>query len=282
MKRTTVTFLLAACCAVALLLMTGSPVFAQYRPMKVSSGYNSGSPVKGENYHIEISGNLWDPAPDFIFSSEGLGIIGTEIDLDEDLALEQKQMWEARLVLRPAKKHKLRAHYLPMQYNGDTIVKKDIIFNGIRFPIAAAVKTDFKWTAWRFTYEWDVFYRDRGYVGILLESKYADTKLVLEDPISNEYVTAKSPIPALGLVGRFYPLSFVSVTGEFTYFKLPEKAVKDASFDSLDFDIYGTVNVGNNLGVQAGYRSIDMAFSVDEDSGSIKLKGFYLGGVLRF
>jgi hypothetical protein len=74
----------------------------------------------------------------------------------------------------------------------------------------------------------------------------------------------------------------VSITGEFTYFKLPEKAVKDANFDSLDYDIYGTVNLGNKFGVQAGYRSIDMAFSLDQDSGSIKLKGLYFGGVVRF
>lgn len=281
MKRTTVRFLPVACCALALLLIAGNPVAAQYRPLNTSAGQQS-SAVKGEKYHIEISGNLWDPAPDFVFSSEGLGIIGTEIDLDADLALEQKQMWEARLVLRPGKKHKLRAHYLPMQYNGDTILKKDIIFNGIRYPLAVAVKTDFKWTAWRFTYEYDVFYRPRGYVGILLESKYADTRLALENPISNEFVTAKSPIPAIGLAGRFYPLSFLSITGEVTYFKLPEKAIKDAQFDSLDYDIYGTVNIGNNFGVQAGYRSIDMAFSLDDDSGAVKLKGMYFGGVLRF
>lgn len=74
----------------------------------------------------------------------------------------------------------------------------------------------------------------------------------------------------------------MSITGEVTYFKLPEKAIKDAQFDSLDYDIYGTVNVGNNFGVQAGYRSIDMAFSLDQDSGSVKLKGMYFGGVLRF
>jgi hypothetical protein len=281
MKRTTVRILLAACCAVALVLMAGTPVTAQYRPLNTSSGQQA-SPVKGEKYHIEISGNLWDPAPDFTFSSEGLGIIGTVIDLDADLALEKKQMWEARLVLRPGKKHKLRAHYLPMQYTGDTILKKDIVFNGIKYPLAVAVKTDFKWTAWRFTYEYDIFYRPRGYVGILLESKYADTSLSLENPISNEFVTAKAPIPAGGLVARVYPLSFLSITGEVTYFKLPEKAVKDAQFDSLDYDIYGTVNVGNNFGVQAGYRSIDMAFSLDQDSGSVKLKGMYFGGVLRF
>lgn len=160
MKRTTVRFLLAACCAVALVLMAGTPVTAQYRPLNTSSGQQA-SPVKGEKYHIEISGNLWDPAPDFTFSSEGLGIIGTVIDLDADLALEKKQMWEARLVLRPGKKHKLRAHYLPMQYTGDTILKKDIVFNGIKYPLAVAVKTDFKWTAWRFTYEYDIIYRPR-------------------------------------------------------------------------------------------------------------------------
>jgi hypothetical protein len=274
--------LLAGCCIAALLATTSAPAAAQYRPLPQSSSGLGGGDVKGEKYHIELSGNLWNPVPDFMFSSEGLGIAGSQIDLDADLGIKQKQLYEARLVLRPAKKHKLRVHYVPMSYTGDTTLTKDIVFNGILYPVTVQVKTDFTWTAYRFTYEYDVIYRERGYLGILLESKYADTNLTLESPISTEYVRARAPIPAAGLVGRVYPLSFVSLTGEFTYFKLPDSVDESASFSSVDFDVYGTVNIGHNIGIQAGYRSIDMAFGIDMDSGSIKLQGPYVGGVIRF
>lgn len=270
--------LLAGCLAAGLVFSLTATASAQYRPI-MSSG--SSTDTKGEKYHIELAGNLWNPAPDFMFQSEGLGIDGSEIDLDQDLGIEQKRLKEGRLVLRPARKHKLRVHYLPMTYEGDAVINKDIVFNGIKYPVNAQVTTAFKWTAYRFTYEYDVYYRPRGFVGLLFESKYADTSLELDSLIGSEYVKARAPIPAIGLVARVYPLSFVSVHGEFTYFRLPD-SVKDAKFRAVDFDVYGTVNIGHNFGVQGGFRSIDMSFALDQDAGAIKLTGPYVGGVVRF
>ncbi len=283
MNRMPNTYLILVGCAMACLLTAG-PARAQYRPMPQSSAGLGGGDVKGEKYYVEVGANMWRPAPDFSFKSEGLGIDGTLIDLDADLGLEQKPMYEIRVVLRPSKRNKLRFHYLPMKYTGDTILAKDLVFNGILFPLRVPVQTEFQWNAYRFTYELDVISRARGYVGILLEAKYADASLNLTSPISTEFVKARAPIPAGGLVARVYPLSFVSVTGEFTYFRLPDSVAveQNASLSSFDFDVYGTVNVHNNFGVQAGYRSIDMGFRIDLDEGSIKLKGPYIGGVLRF
>ena len=83
-------------------------------------------------------------------------------------------------------------------------------------------------------------------------------------------------------MGRVYPVSFVSISAEFSYFRLPDSVDENARFRALDYDVYGTVNVTNNFGVQGGYRSIDMGFRLDQDEGSIKLKGPYVGGVIRF
>lgn len=284
MNRMPMKSLLALACAAACVLAAAVPAAAQYRPLPQSSGGYGAPEVKGEKYYIELGANTWKPVPDFMFKSEGLGIAGTEIDLDADLGLESKSMYEVRLVLRPSKRNKLRFHYLPMKYAGDTILSRDIVFNGILFPLRIPVQTEFQWNAYRFTYELDVIARSRGYVGILLEAKYADAKLNLTSPISTEFVKARAPIPAAGLVARVYPLSFASVTGEFTYFRLPDSVAVDqnASLSSFDFDVYGTVNFTNNLGVQGGYRSIDMGFRIDLDEGTIKLKGPYVGGVVRF
>ena len=75
-----------------------------------------------------------------------------------------------------------------------------------------------------------------------------------------------------------------SITGEFTFFKLPEKALnsEDYSGKYYDFDLYGTVNFTNNLGAQLGYRSFDVFYKVKKDNGTMKLKGVYFGGVARF
>ena len=40
--------------------------------------------------------------------------------------------------------------------------------------------------------------------------------------------------------------------------------------------------VGTGGGAQAGYRSMDVDFLVDSDEGTMKMKGPYFGGFLRF
>jgi hypothetical protein len=240
MNRMSIRALLMAACVAGLVLSAARPASAQYRPMPTSS--RNTSALKGEHYHVEFSGNLWKPAPDFSFKSEGLGIPGTEIDLDADLALEAQQMFEWRLALRPAKKHKFRFHYLPMSYAGDTILSKDIVFNGILFPIRIPVKTDFVWKAYRFTYEYDFIYTSRGYFGALIEAKYADTKLNLTSPISTEFVRARAPIPAAGLVARVYPASLVSISAEFSYFRLPNSVDENARFSAFEPSTLRTIS----------------------------------------
>ena len=50
----------------------------------------------------------------------------------------------------------------------------------------------------------------------------------------------------------------------------------------VDFDLYGTVNFTNNIGAQIGYRSLDVGYVVDTDTGAFKLKGIYFGVVARY
>ena len=74
----------------------------------------------------------------------------------------------------------------------------------------------------------------------------------------------------------------LTITGEYSYFKLPEKLIKDATGHYTEFDIYTTFNLTNNLGAQAGYRKSDVGVSVTNVHGSAKLSGLYFGGVMRF
>ena len=112
----------------------------------------------------------------------------------------------------------------------------------------------------------------------------------ISSPIGAEFTEAKAPVPALGVIGRVYPATSVALTAEFTGFSLPD-SIKNRlgesvgeSFDArlFDLDIYGTINFGRHVGVQLGYRSVDADYLVDEDIGTLTLKGMYFGGLVRF
>ncbi|MCX6549687.1 MAG: hypothetical protein NTY02_01550 [Acidobacteria bacterium] len=266
------------------LVAVAAPAGAQYRPLpNTKSGSGSGSAPKGEPYHVEFAFNLWDPVPQFVIASESLGIPGTDIDVQAELAIEQKQMYEMRVVLRPGKKHKFRFQYLPLAYEGQTTLSTEIIFNGIKFPVSAEVATELKWNTYRIGYEYDFVSNDKGYFGMILEAKYTDAQFQLRTPISTEYVRARAPIPAIGATGRVYIAKYGSITGEFTAFKLPEN-IDQLKYQAhyFDWDVYGTVNITDNIGAQVGYRTLELGYSVDLDRGEARLKGPYFGGVVRF
>jgi len=257
------------------------PAEAQYRPLP-SSGYGTGAGPKGEPYHVEAAFNLWDPLPDFVISSESLGIPGTSISVQADLDIQQERKFEFRLVLRPAKKHKFRFHYLPLVYEATTTLKADIIFNGIKYPLSTQVESNLAWKTYRIGYEYDIISRAQGFFGIILEAKYTDASIQLRSPFGVEFARARAPIPALGAIGRVYIARLASITAEFTGFSLPSSIDPDYQAHYYDWDIYGTVNFTNNFGAQVGYRSLSLGYVAKQDKGDATLAGLYFGGVARF
>ncbi len=263
----------AAC---ALICFASSPARAQYGPLTRTD------PATGERYTVEAAFGVWKPTPEIIFSSEQFGIPGSDIDLQEDLDAGEKSFRDFRFVLRPARKHKLRVEYIPIRYEVDTVLRRDIVFNGNIFGVGLPVQGELKWDAWRFGYEYDFIYRDRGFLGFIAEAKYTHVSAELASPLTSEFAEARAPIPALGVIGRGYLTRNLALTGEFTAFRIPDSESRDYSGKYYDFDIYGTLNFTNNFGVIGGYRNMNLGYVVEDDFGDFKMKGLYVMGVARF
>ena len=119
----------------------------------------------------------------------------------------------------------------------------------------------------RFSYEWDFITTDYGYVGLVLDLKYTDVEAALTNSLIGQRIRARAPIPAIGGTGRVYVVPNVSITGEFTMFRLPEGIDEDYRARYYDFDLYGTVNFTDIAGVQVGHRSMSVFYEIDRDSG---------------
>lgn len=264
----------------AAVVLSSVPAAAQtwYRPYRVAD------PATGEQYHVELSGGWWNPTPALLISSESLGIVGTTVDVVGDLGVAKSSFTEFKLVLRPATKHKFLFGYLPVDYEADTILKKDIIFNGIRFSVGVPVQASLSWKMISAAYEYDFLYRDRWFVGFILGADYTDVEATLDSPIDHEYARARAPIPFLGGTARVYVVPNISVTAKITGFKLPESIDEERryAFRLLDVDVYGTLNFTDHFGVQGGYRSYDVTYRMKSDWGDFQMNGWYLRGVVRF
>jgi hypothetical protein len=103
----------------------------------------------------------------------------------------------------------------------------------------------------------------------------------LASPLRYEQAGAKAPLPAAGIVGRAYVLPQLAINFEVTGFKLPDvKPQYQANY--FDWDVNGTMNVTNYVGVQVGWRRMTNYMAVRNDVGDVQFQGLWLGGALRY
>ncbi|MDE0828434.1 MAG: hypothetical protein OSB03_04475 [Vicinamibacterales bacterium] len=237
----------------------------------------------GEDYKVELFGGLWNATPDMTVRSDEFGLVGSDIDFSRDLGIGTERFGELRIRLRPARKHRFRIDYIPMEFSAQTTVERRIVFRGISYDIGLPVSSSLTWNAWRFGYEYDIIHRSRGYFGIILEAKYTDIEASLDAAsFAREFTRARGPIPAIGAIVKVYPLPMLALTAEVSGLKVPNNAVDDFEGEYIDFDLSATLNVIENLGVQVGYRSLDLNVSSNEEAVALKLDGIYVGALVRF
>src|SRR5215471_11554296 len=172
--------------------LLASPASAQYQPRPLND------PATGEDFHIEGSASWWRPTADMNIASEGLGIAGTTIDFKRDLGMTDQSFPALDIVLKPAQRHKFRMQYIPISYEAESNLKRDIVFNGQRYQTNLPVNSSLEWKAYRFNYEFDFISKNRGYGGFIVEAKYTDVRADLRSPLLNEFAHAKFPVPAIG------------------------------------------------------------------------------------
>lgn len=264
--------------ALTFLAITPLIANAQFRPVASEAAV-------GEKYHIEAAFGWWDAQPELIVNSESLGILGTDVDLISDLGIEKHRLGKLNIVLRPAKKHRLKFERLPISYERDSFpVQRSFIFNGQSYSVGLPVTTSVDFTTYSFGYEYDFLYFPRGFVGANINMKLTNIDVDLRSPIGSEFFQQAAPIPAFGFAGRGYLTKNFAVDGEFTFFRIPQSLEEQLDGDGSynDFDIHGTYNFNNYIGAQLGWRKTTIFYEAEFDSGDLKFSGIYFGGVVRY
>ena len=259
------------------LLAAPAPAVAQYRPAPEAA--------VGEDYHIEASYGWWDATPELIVNSESLGILGTDVDLVSDLGIEKHRLGKLDLVLRPAKKHRLKYQHLPIKYETDAFaVQRSFIFNGQRYNIGLPVTTSVNFSTDSFGYEYDFLYFPRGFVGANINMKLTTIDVDLQSPIGSEFFQQSAPIPSIGFAGRGYVTKNLAIDSEITFFRIPDSLEEQLEGDGSynDFDLHATYNFNKYVGGQLGYRKTTIFYETISDRGDLKFTGIYFGGVVRY
>ena len=258
---------------------------------RVDAQFAPPNPAPGENYHVELGAIFWNTTPGIVLGSPSLlRFSGAPIDFVQVLNLEAARFTEFRGVVKGGK-HKLRVSRVPINYSQTVTPPSTVTIGGRTVAVTRPTTGEFDWDLFRIGYEYDFAQGEHGYIGFITEVKYNRVTADLRVPDLNasaEVQDVKVPAPQFGLVGRVYPHKYVSITGEFTGFKVPgflRSRLSDAdTFEAnfKDFEVYGTVSITRFLGIQGGYRSLSVDYVVDDDTGDLQMKGPYFGGMIRF
>ena len=251
---------------------------AQYRPSL------NGAAI-AEDYHIEAAYNWWNAEPSLIVNSESLGILGTDVNLISDLGIQKHRLGKFNLVLKPSKKHRFKFEHLPIKYTTDAFpVTREFIFNGQRFTVGLPVTTVVDFTTDSFGYEFDFLYFSRGWVGAGINLLLTNINVDLQSPIGPEFIAQSAPIPAFNFSGRGYVTPNFSIDAELKFFRIPESIERQIEGDGsfTDFDLHGTYNFNKYVGAQLGWRKTAIFYTAEADTGDLKFKGLYFGGVVRY
>jgi hypothetical protein len=270
----------------ALVAAAAVPAAAQYAAPKMNqSPSGAAGAAVGEKYHIQVSGDLWKPTVHGVIASSQFGLAGTEISFEDDLKFEPVRFKEVAFELRVTKRNKFYAQYTPITYTSapNTTLGRSIVFNGQTYAVNVPIEATYDWKVWRLGYEIDVVSMSRGFVGLMFEAKMTDFGASIISPAVDEpqFTRAKGPLPALGLIARAYPLPNLSLTGQITGIKVPDIS-PDYQGSYADWNVYGTYNINNFIGVQGGWRRLTTNVVIKKDSGNTEFKGIWFGAVVRY
>ena len=233
---------------------------------------------KTKDYTVDFSFDTWKPTPGLVMSTGG----SADADLSGAFGLERGSLKQYSLTIRPARTHKLRLQYTPMVFDTDTTLTQAVTLDGTTYEANLPATLAFDWIMMRAGYEWDFVSGEGGYLGSVVEVKYNQIRAHVTAPdIGSTRIRTNAPVPAVGVAGGGLLIPhYLSASFEVTGMKLPE--LDDLQGRYVDWDIRLIGHLGKNLGVQTGYRSIDARYIVDQDSGTLTMKGPYLGAFLRF
>jgi hypothetical protein len=171
-----------------------------------------------ERYHLRLEYLWWEPLPQGELQKGFSETEGTLLDVEADLGVTESQANPLRASLRASDSWKVRGSWRPLDFKGQALARQGFTYGDITVFRNDEVRTSLKGNYVTGEVEWDFARGRQGFLGALLGVKYFDVDTLLVDVDTSERVaeTERLPIPVVGLAGRVYASSRLSIEAEFS------------------------------------------------------------------
>jgi len=159
-------------------------------------------PVSSLAFEIGARGYYWFPTLDGTVKVDEASIIGTTIDFDKDLGIEDENYPSVEVFVGGGNHHLYFIH-TEIDYSGRNMLTREIKFGGKTYPVSALVTSSIQYKMMDLLYQYDFLNLENvlgGFsLGGVFQVKYLDGKVGLKTTGIDEEEDFTIPIPMIGL-----------------------------------------------------------------------------------
>jgi len=226
---------------------------------------------------IEVEARYWNPDLSLDGKVEENNI-GADVDFVDDLGIDDEKFPGGSVYLYTGDSSFLRADYVPIDYDSDDIITKQIEFNGQIYTAGTRVLTDFEMRYLRLGWGWYFIDTDIVRIGSLIEAKIFDIDMALKAPIAalDEAEDFVFGLPTVGGIIEVNPIDMLSIYGEIS-------GIMAGSYGHM-FDAQAGVKFIpiDYVTVSAGYRLFNIDVEVQDNEADLMLAGPFISASVRF
>jgi len=153
-------------------------------------------------FELGVRGYYWFPRLSGDIRADNAGIVGTELDLDNDLHIDNKS-YPVIEVFSGIGKHHLSLAFYNLDYDGDTVLTKNVYFNGELFHANERVVSNLKYDNYDVTYRYDLIDLENflagGSLGLVARMMVFDGSASIASATVTTRENFTVPIPMVGV-----------------------------------------------------------------------------------
>jgi outer membrane protein len=159
-------------------------------------------PVSSLAFEIGARGYYWFPSLDGTVKVDEAGIIGTTLDFENDLGIEDENYPSVEIFVGGGNHH-LSLTYTDIEYSGRKTLTKEIIYRGKTYAVSDLVTSSIEYQMLDLHYQYDLLDLENmlsGFsLGAVFQVKYLDGNVSLKATGIDEKEDFTIPIPMVGL-----------------------------------------------------------------------------------
>ncbi len=212
--------------------------------------------LTADRYSVIVGGYF--PQSDTDIRVDGSnGLIGSSLDLEDDLNIDrQKMLFNFGVTRRIREKHRVEFEWFNLRRDGFTVLQEEIVFDGTDFQIDATIDSFLDTDIFRIGYAYSLIREPKKEFGVHAGLHVTEIGVGIReldvngDTTQTEDTFVTAPLPVVGLQGAWNFAGRWSVHGRWQLFRLEFDDYKGA----LDhFAIYLEHATFHNVGLGLGY-----------------------------